>query len=406
VSTSGLVGVEPRDGTGWSRMRSGLPAWVSGLGVLALVAAALLGLAALGERTLPSRAGAPVEELTVERTVLTPGTITLTMRNGRPDPVQVAQVFVNDAYVDFSGGAAPIERLAADTLVLTYPWQTGQPYHVAMLTSTGALIEYDIAAAAPTPPADHRLLTVMALLGGYVGVVPVVLGLLFLPVLRRAGRRVTQVLLGLTVGLLAFLAVDATLEGLDLAGRSGGAFGGQLLVPLGAALAFLALSTVDRTMRSRMDAGASGGGRLALMIAIGIGLHNLGEGLSIGSAYAVGELALGTGLVIGFAVHNTTEGLAIVAPLAERPPRWTRLLGLGVIAGAPAIAGTLLGATVDNAAMAALLLGAGVGAIAQVVLQIWPSLRGRDSVAVPAPVLGGVAAGVLAMYLTGLLVAA
>jgi zinc transporter ZupT len=142
------------------------------------------------------------------------------------------------------------------------------------------------------------------------------------------------------------------------------------------------------------------------MIAIGIGLHNLGEGLSIGSAYAVGELALGTGLVLGFAVHNTTEGLAIVAPLASRPPRWPVLIGLGLLAGAPAIAGAMLGATVDNAALAALLFGAGVGAIVAVIGQIWPALRGRDGGELSARVLGGVAGGVLAMYLTSLLVAA
>lgn len=375
--------------------------WMSGLGVLLLVAVALAGLAVLGGRTLPSRAGPPVEELAVERTVLDPGTITLTMRNGRADPVRVAQVFVNDTYVDFTGGEAPIGRLGTDTLRLRYPWQPGQPYRVSLLTSTGAVITYDIPVAAATPPAGGRLVAVMALLGGYVGIVPVLLGLLFLPWLRRVGRDVVRALLGLTVGLLAFLAVDAVLSGLSLAGRAGGAFGGPLLVPLGAGLAFLVLSTVDRATRPESPSGS----RLAKMIAIGIGLHNLGEGLTIGSAYAVGELALGTGLVIGFAVHNTTEGLAIVAPLTERPPPgWPRLVALGIVAGAPAVLGTLVGATVNNAAIAAVLLGAGAGAIVQVITQIWPALRGSKGI--PAPAMGGLAGGILAMYLTSLLVAA
>jgi zinc transporter ZupT len=371
--------------------------------VLLGIAAALVGLAALGGKTLPARTGPGVEELTVERTVLDPGTIHLTMRNSRPDPVRIAQVFVNDSYVDFSGGEAPIGRLGSETLNLHYPWQTGQPYRVSLLTSTGAVIEYDIQAAAATPSTNGHLLGVMVLLGGYVGIIPVVLGLLFLTVLRRAGGRTMRVLLGLTVGLLAFLAVDATVEGFDLAGRSGAAFGGALLVPLGAAVTFLALSTVDRVMRSRAPADP---GRLALMIAIGIGLHNLGEGLTIGSAYAVGELALGTGLVVGFALHNTTEGLAIVAPLTGQRPGVVRLLTLGVIAGGPAIAGTLLGATVDNAALAALLLGAGAGAITQVAVQIWPVLRGRENQPLTPSVLTGITGGVLAMYLTSLLVAA
>jgi zinc transporter ZupT len=368
--------------------------WTSGAGVLLLMAAALIGLAVLGGRSLPSRTGVPVEELTVERTVLEPGTITLTMRNSRPDPVRIAQVFVNDSYVDFTGADGPIGRLGSDTVRLSYPWLPGQPYRVSLLTSTGAVIEYSIPAAAATPPASGQLLAFMALLGTYVGIIPVVLGLLFLPLLRRAGSRVLRALLGITVGLLGFLAVDAILEGLDLAGRAGGAFGGALLVPLGAGLAFLVLSTVDRP----------GGtpSRLALMVAIGIGLHNLGEGLTIGSAYAVGELALGTGLVVGFAVHNTTEGLAIVAPLTASRVGWRRLLALGMIAGAPAIAGTLIGATVDNATIAALLLGAGAGAIAQVIVQIWPALR--DGPRLSPPVLGGLATGLLAMYLTSLLV--
>lgn len=370
--------------------------WTSGAGVLLIVAAALLGLAVLGGRSLPSRTGVPVEELTVERTVLEPGTITLTMRNSRPDPVQIAQVFVNDSYVDFSGGDAPIGRLGSETLRLSYPWLPGQPYQVSLLTSTGAVIEYSIPAAAATPPASGHLLGFMALLGTYVGIIPVVLGLLFLPLLRRAGKRLLHALLGITVGLLGFLAMDAIVEGLDLASRSGGAFGGALLVPLGAGLAFLALSTVDRPARESSPA------RLALLIAVGIGLHNLGEGLTIGSAYAVGELALGTGLVVGFAVHNTTEGLAIVAPLTAARVGWRRLLALGMIAGAPAIAGTLIGATVDNATIAALLLGAGAGAIAQVIVQIWPALR--DGPKLSPPVLGGLATGLLAMYLTSLLV--
>ena len=111
------------------------------------------------------------------------------------------------------------------------------------------------------------------------------------------------------------------------------------------------------------------------MIAVGIGLHNLGEGLAIGSAYAVGELALGTALVVGFALHNTTEGIAVVAPLAgssRRRASLPLLAGLGLVAGAPAIIGALLGASVDNAELSAFLLGIGVGAIVQVIVQLAP----------------------------------
>jgi ZIP family zinc transporter len=385
------------------------PGWLLGLVATLLLGAALAGLALLAGPTLPERTGPAIEELAVERSVLTPGAIELTVRNTGPDPVQVAQVFVNDAYVDVAGGAEPVGRLGTDTLSLDYPWQDGQPYLVSLVTSTGVVVEHEIPAAVATPRAGPGFLGVMALLGTYVGIIPVLLGMMLLPLLRRAGRGVVRALLAVTVGLLAFLAVDGTAEGFELAERAGGAFGGAVLVVLGAVLAFLLLSGVDRWMKDKQQpvAGhASGGVRLALMIAIGIGLHNLGEGLAIGAAYAVGELALGTALVIGFALHNTTEGVAIVAPLTGRRPSVLRLLALGLIAGAPAILGALLGAAVNSAELSAFLLGIGVGAIVQVILQIMPILRERTRGALDPLALGGVASGVLIMYSTGLLVAA
>jgi zinc transporter, ZIP family len=387
------------------------PVWVLTLGVVALLVAALAALALLGGHSLPDRTGPPIEELAVERTVLTPGVIELTVRNTGPDPVQVAQVFVNDAYVDFTGGTEPIGRLGSDTLRLVYPWQDGQPYLVSMLTSTGLVIEHQIPAAVPTPVGGPAFYGSMTLLGTYVGIVPVLLGMLFLPVLRRTGPGVVRVLLAVTVGLLGFLAVDGTVEGVALAERSGAVFGGASLVVLGAALAYLLLTGVDRWLRRRRQDGPAAdvgrtGPRLALMIAVGIGLHNLGEGLAIGSAYAVGELALGTALVVGFALHNTTEGIAVVAPLAERRASLPLLAGLGLVAGAPAILGALLGASVDNAELSAFLLGIGVGAIAQVIVQLVPALRRRPGEGLTPAALGGIAAGVAVMYLTGLLVAA
>lgn len=374
--------------------------------VVALIGLALVALAALGSHTLPERTGPPVEELAVERTELTPGTITLTVRNTGPDPVQIAQVFVNDAFVDFVGGTAPIDRLGTASLQLNYPWQDGQPCNVSMLTSTGVVIEHAIPAAVATPSADGGFFAMMTLLGTYVGIIPVLLGMLFLPALRRIGQRGIRVLLAVTIGLLAFLAVDATLDGFELAEQAGGAFGGAALVVLGAVLAFFALTAVDHQLARRRADSRPEGFRLALMIAIGIGLHNLGEGLAIGAAYAVGELALGVALVVGFAVHNTTEGIAIVAPLTERRPSLARLLGLGLIAGAPAIVGALIGGTVNNAELSAFLLGIGVGAIVQVIIQIMPTLRDRSGKLLDPATIGGVTAGLLAMYLTGLLVTA
>ena len=386
-----------------------LPLWALALIPLALIAAAIGGFALLGGPGLGERAGPPVEELAVERTVLRPGAIELTVRNTGPDPVGIAQVAVSDAYVDFSADpAGEIGRLSEQELVLDYPWQEGSPYLVTILTSTGATIEHQIDVAVETPEADSSFFGLMALLGIYVGVIPVGLGMLFMPFMRRVPGSWIRVALAATIGLLGFLAVDGYLEGTELGTESGGAFGGVELLFLGAGIAYLALAGLDAHMRARRerakDAGA-GGWRLSLMIAIGIGLHNLGEGLAIGSAYAVGALALGAFLVVGFAIHNTTEGIAIVAPLAagERPSLG-RLAALGLIAGAPAILGAFIGSSVSNAELSTFLLGVGVGAIVQVIVQIWPSVRDESGRGLyPASVIA-IVAGAALLYVTGLLI--
>ena len=383
------------------------PLWVLVVACLAVVAAALGALGLVVAGSLPERNGPPVEEVSVERTVLEPGVIVLTVRGTGADPVQVAQVTVNDAFVDFRGGEAPLSRLETTTLRLDYPWQVGQPYVVGLLTSSGLVVDHEIPVAVPTPTSGADVLGLMALLGVYVGVLPVALGMTVLPVLRRVGPGAVRWLLALTVGLLAFLALDAGFEALDLGRASGGAFGGPTLVVLGAALAFLALTAVDRALKARRaDAGARPSGLpLAIGIAVGIGLHNLGEGLAIGSAYAVGELALGASLVVGFALHNTTEGLAVVSPLSRERNPLLRLVGLGLLAGAPTVLGALIGVSVDNGELSAFLLGIGIGAIVQVVLQIVPGLRTRGGPALTVATASGVAAGLLLMYATGLLVA-
>jgi zinc transporter ZupT len=323
--------------------------------------------------------------------------------------VQVAQVFVNDAYVDAQGATESIDRLRSSTLRLDYPWQHGQPYLVSFVTSTGAVVEQGIGAAVATPQAGLGFFGAMALLGNYVGILPVLLGMLLLPVLRRAGGGVVRVLLGVTVGLLAFLAVDAAVEGVTLAELAGAPFGGATLVVLGATLAFLLLTGIDRSLRARWQtahAQHATGLWLAATIALGIGLHNLGEGLAIGSAYAVGELTLGAALVVGFALHNTTEGIAVVAPLTGVRPPVRHLLALGLLAGAPAILGAVLGSAVNNAELSAFLLGVGVGAIVQVIGRILPSVRRPTGATLDPLALAGVAGGLLIMYSTGLLVPA
>jgi zinc transporter, ZIP family len=390
-----------------------LPAWALGLIPLALIGAALGAFALLGGPGLGERTGPPAEELAVEQTVLRPGAIELTLRNDGPDAVQIAQVAVNDAYAPFSASdGLEVGRLGSTTLEIAYPWIEGEAYEILVLTSTGATVAAEIPVAAETPEADLGFYGLMALLGIYVGVIPVSLGMLWLPFVRRIGDRWIAALIAFTVGLLAFLAIDAGLEGLEIAAEAPTAFGGAGLVFVGALVAYLVLAGVDahlsRRGESSKGAAAAGGIYLGLLVAIGIGLHNLGEGLAIGSAYATGALALGAFLVVGFAIHNTTEGLAIVAPLRGEDdaarPGIGYLAGLGLIAGAPAILGAWIGAAAFDPSLAALLFGVGVGAIARVIVQLAPAMRGGDGRVLHPLSVAGLIAGIAALYATGLLV--
>jgi ZIP family zinc transporter len=383
------------------------PGWLLGLVPLLLIGVAIAVFAALDGPGLGDRRGPPVEELAVEQTTLRPGVIELTVRNDGPDAVRIAQAQVNDAFVPFSGAEEPIGHLDTATVKLREPWVEGQAYEVVLMTSSGGTIAHEIPVAVETPGKDISLFGLMALLGLYVGIIPVALGMLWLPWVRRVPAAWMRTLMAVTVGLLAFLAVDATLEGFDLAGEGSQAFGGAALVLIGALVAYLVLSGVlawmaDRS-RSARTAGA-GGGTLAMLVATGIGLHNLGEGVAIGSAYALGALALGASLVIGFAIHNTTEGLAIVAPVATARPALRRLALLGLIAGGPAILGTWIGAAAFNSSLAAFLFGFGAGAIVQVIVQLSPSLRDDTGRILQPRVVGGLLAGRTLMFATGLLV--
>jgi ZIP family zinc transporter len=381
-----------------------VPAWVLGLVPLLLVAGGIAIFLALDAPGIGERRGPPAEELAVERTVLDPGVIELTVRNDGADAVSVAQVVVNDAFAQFTGAEDPIGRLETATVRVRQPWVEGEAYEVALVTSSGGTILHEIPVAVETPAADAGFFGLMALLGVYVGVIPVALGMLWLPWLRRVPPGWLRALMAVTVGLLAFLAVDATLEGLELAGEGSQAFGGAALVFVGAGVAYLLLSGVSSWLRRRAS-GASGAS-LAMLVATGIGLHNLGEGVAIGAAYSAGALALGAFLVVGFALHNTTEGLAIVAPLAHGRASLGRLALLGLIAGAPAVLGAWIGAGAYNASMAAFLFGFGAGAIVQVIVTLTPSLRDAQGRVLHPAAVTGILGGMAVMFLTGLLVAA
>jgi zinc transporter, ZIP family len=395
------------------------PPWLAGVAPLAVLAVAIALFVVLDAPGL-NRIGVPQEKLSVERTVLKPGQIQLHVRNDGPDPVRVRQVIVNDGFAPFTGTDDEIGRLRGAEIDVEYPWIEGEDYEVRLLTDTGVTIDHTITAATETPGADLGFYGLMALIGLYVGVIPVAIGMLWLPWVRGVDARWIRFLLAFTIGLLGFLGIEALLEGTDIAQTGAEAFGGAALVWLGAAAAFLGLAGVDAWLRGRRaatadreareDAREGGGGaglgyHAALLVAIGIGLHNLGEGLAIGSAYAIGSLALGASLVIGFALHNTTEGLAIVAPVArERAARVTRLALLGVIAGAPAILGAWIGASAYQPGLAALMFGVGAGAIAQVIVQIAPQVRDTAGRLLHPLAVAGLLTGLAVMFVTGLLV--
>jgi zinc transporter, ZIP family len=350
----------------------------------------------------------PIERLTFQRVTLEEGAIVATILNDGPDPVTIAQVQVDDAFWTFTAdNGVGLGHLGRTTLRVPYPWVKGEGHVLRVLTSTGTPFDHEIAVAVQTPTVTGRFLAVFTLIGLYVGVLPVAIGLLWFPFLTRLSARGMDFLLALTIGLLAFLLVDGALEGLEASAQLPESFQGGVLFVLAAAGAYLLLEWVSGVLRARRPAG--GGWVLAMLIAVGIGLHNFGEGLAIGSAFALGEATLGTLLIIGFTLHNTTEGLAIVAPLARERQRVPigDLLKLGLIGGVPTIAGAWLGGLVYSPVWSVLFLAIGVGAIAQVIGQIARQV-GREKketrVFASTPVLAGLLAGFAVMYVTGMLV--
>jgi zinc transporter ZupT len=209
--------------------------------------------------------------------------------------------------------------------------------------------------------------------------------------------------MALTGGLLTFLGVEALGEALELQAALPSAFGGPGLVLLGLAASALGMTFLSARL-SKGRVGATGLA-LALLVAIGIGVHNLGEGLAIGTSFATGELQLGAFLVIGFMVHNVTEGLGIAAPATRAKTTLWQLAALALIAGAPAILGAWLGGYASNDVLTPLFFAIAAGAALQVVVEVGRYLaRTAPGGLRSGWVIGGYLAGVAAMWSTGLLV--
>jgi zinc transporter, ZIP family len=288
-----------------------------------------------------------------------------------------------------------------------YDWVDGEPISVGVTSSTGIETTEEIPAAVETPAPTPKGFLGYALVGFLVGIVPIALGLLWLPSLRRAAPHWLAAFMAVTAGLLTFLALEALAEALERQAVLPGPLGGPGLVLVGVAASYLALTFLAQRLGGRgpSSAPALTGLGLATLVAIGIGLHNLGEGLAIGSSFALGELTLGTFLVVGFMIHNVTEGLGIAAPAAEeRTTSWARLALLTVVAGAPAIVGAWIGGFLTNDFLGVLFFAAAAGAAIEVVVEVGRFVARRAPGGLTSGyVVGGFLAGLAAMYLTGLL---
>lgn len=397
------------------------PLWLSALlPVLAL--AGLLAFFVLGEPlALFTQSVPPAEILNFERVQVIDGGFKLEVVNGGPESVRIAQVLVDDAYWAYEISPTPrIPRYGRAELTIFYPWVYGEPHAINILTETGLTFETGVDVAVPTPDPGLQEFLAYGLIGIYVGVIPVGLGMLWFPALRRFNRKWVEGVLALTIGLLAFLLVDTTLEGFEVAQKLPDFLQGGPLVLFAAMITWFALMAVRNAGGDDRGSGNRATG-LARLIALSIGLHNLGEGLAIGAAFSLGEAALGSFLVIGFTLHNITEGIGIAAPLLPRlgkessatgdstpPAGFPIFLGLTLLAGTPAILGAWIGGFAYSPLLSTIFLGVGSGAILQVIIEVGGILQ-RTSRRDKRPLtswinVGGFTLGLMIMYLTALLV--
>lgn len=349
---------------------------------------------------------APIESVQFNRTVLKPGVIEIQLQNTSPQEITLSAININDGIAPFSVSPSPtIPRLGNATITLPYHWVNGEAYAITIFTSNSIAFNTQVDVASETRGADANTLWSFTLIGLYVGVIPILLGLMWYPALRRLGARSFMFLMAVTVGLLIFLGIEALSEALEQANQLGGPFQGTGLVGIGVVGTFLLLETISRRQQQIGRTESQQRMAMALMISIGIGLHNLGEGLAIGASFAVGAVALGTFFVIGFIIQNLTEGLGILAPIVKDKPSWLTLLWLGLIAGVPAIVGAWIGGLSYSLLLSVLFLSIGAGAVLQVAWEI-AKLVEKDNAKHPQPFMmfAGVMAGMAMLYLMGLLV--
>lgn len=368
----------------------------------------LAGVIVLFMRTgggLNMEAPAPIEDLTIERYRLEKDHIELYVQNTGPEELTIASVIINDAVMPFTVSPdATLPRLATATIDTEYSWTTGEAYAVRIFTSNAVPFDLEIPVAFETPEPEAKTFWSFTLIGLYVGVIPIFLGIFWMPALRTLDKKWMTFLLALTVGLLIFLGLDTFNEALEESADLAGTFQGIGLIGIGAVSSYLLLDIIGR-MGSNDRSASSSRLSIAWRIALGIGVHNLGEGLAIGAAYNVGEIGLGTFLVVGFIIQNITEGLGIIAPILKDRPSLGQLAWLGIIGGAPAIVGAWIGGFTPSPFLSVLFLAIGTGAIFQVAVEIWKMVqRDNEKQPMPAYTFSGVLTGMLMLWVTGLLI--
>ena len=357
--------------------------------------------------------GVPLPEITMEKVDFVDSEIRVTVRNTGPIPVEVVMADVNDRIQP--AAIEPdrfLERFEVAVVRIPFEWNVAEPYTIGLTIEDGTRFEREIEAAAPALEPSLELAGFFAIIGTYVGIIPVMIGLLWLPFIKRLKKNKYHFFLALTAGLLLFLGIDSIEEALEVYKENlSQSFNGVLLVATVIVVTFLGLyyvteKLVKRTGSSRIAKPVA----VALMIAISIGLHNFGEGLAIGAAVGIGSIAFSTFLIVGFALHNTTEGIAIAAPMSRGKSMIGKALigklaGLGMIAGAPAIFGAWIGGFVYSPFATVVFLSIGAGAIFQVIITVlrWIREEGDKNLS-SAAVASGIAVGMLIMYLTSILV--
>lgn len=377
---------------------------------LALVPLILLGMIAAlivtTEGGLSELSGPPVEQISIQQITLPePGRIVVEVINDGPQDVTIPQLLVDEAYWQFTAEpSTTIPRFGQATFTIPYPWVVEEAHEVVLITELGGTFAGEIAVAVETPKPSTDLFARFGLVGLYVGIVPILLGMLWYPFMRRLGTQGMNFVLSLTIGLLVFLAIGTWLDAQEFASELPQFWQG---IPMVIFIALITLGTL-------IAVGSIGRGQestplgISYRIALGIGLHNLGEGLAIGAAFALGEAALGTFLILGFTLHNVTEGVGIAAPIIRKNPGLQHFALLLLVAGGPAIIGTWIGSFAFSPLLATVFLAIGVGAILQVVWEVG-KLIARDSSRIGQPIvnwvnLSGVTIGIAIMYFTAFLV--